>query len=821
MGIDRLKLEVILNAIDNLTRPMKAGKEESRKLAAQIKATQTEIKRLNETQTALQARLQRGELPTRAMARAMQDVADKTLHANNALRDQQARLDALSARQRRMAAIAASTANLNATRSKLSSAGTSMMMAGGVMMGATAVPVAAYAQAEDAATGLKTAMMNARGEVDSTFAAINALATRLGDKLPGTTADFQNMMTMLIRQGMSSKAILGGLGEATAYLAVQLKMPTDQAAEFASKMQDATRTSEKDMMGLMDIIQKGFYLGVDQNNMLQAFSKLSPALDILKKKGIESSQALAPLVVMADQMGMAGEASGNAYRKVFQMSMNASKVHKASGTAGVNLDFTNGKGEFGGIDKMFAQLEKLKGLTTQKRLSVIKTIFGDDAETLSVVSMMIDKGANGYQEVQQKMAAQASLQLRVNAQLATLKNLWDAASGTMTNALAAFGAAIAPDLKALVNWIGDVAGKMREWSDANPELSKWLMRIVAGGGALVALLGALAVGAAAILAPFTMVTSAMAGFSTVAGLVSGGITLISGAFATLAANPVVLAIAAIIVAIAGAAYLIYKYWEPIKAFFLRVWTAIDGIFEKYPILNYIFPIVGIARALIHNWEAVKGFFVGLWNQVTQAFDGGINGISQLFLNWSPWGLVYAAFQKVLSYLGIELPEKFTDFGTMMLQGLMDGITNGLASVKQCIESAGDSVVGWFKDKLGIHSPSTVFAELGAFTMAGLDDGLRAAQDGPLGTVMAFGQRIIEAGEKAVKAFGHQAVAAVAPIVSGGSAVAGAGAGGGGNVFHIYAAPGMDEKALASLVAQKVEEAQRAAAARDRARLSDR
>ncbi len=28
--------------------------------------------------------------------------------------------------------------------------------------------------------------------------------------------------------------------------------------------------------------------------------------------------------------------------------------------AGFNLDFTNGKGEFGGLDNLFAQLEKLQ-----------------------------------------------------------------------------------------------------------------------------------------------------------------------------------------------------------------------------------------------------------------------------------------------------------------------------------------------------------------------------------------------------------------------------------------------------------------------------
>ena len=52
---------------------------------------------------------------------------------------------------------------------------------------------------------------------------------------------------------------------------------------------------------------------------------------------------------------------------------------------------------------------------------------------------MIEKGKTGYEEFAKKMEAQASLNQRVNEQLGTLTNLWDAASGTFTNFLATMG----------------------------------------------------------------------------------------------------------------------------------------------------------------------------------------------------------------------------------------------------------------------------------------------------------------------------------------------------------------------------------------------
>lgn len=811
--VDKLKLEVLLNMVDKLTRPLQAQKSQARELASAIKNTQGEIKRLTETNAALQARMARGEVPTRAMAKAMQATDEQALKLNNSLRDQQARLESLNRAQQKRAAIEASSARIGDTRNKFASAGMGMAAAGGAALGATAAPIAAFMQAEDAAAGLRVAMMKAGGEVPKTFGQINELANRLGDKLPGTTADYQNMMTMLIRQGMSAQAILGGLGEATAFLAVQLKMPTEQAAEFASKMQDATKTPAKDMMSLMDIIQRTNALGVESGNMLGAFSKASPILGILKKDGVDAANALAPLFAMADQSSLVGESSGNAFRKVFQKAMDTSKVSKA----GLGMDFTNGKGEFGGMENMFKQLDKLKGLSTEKRLDVIKDIFGDDAETLQALNVMIDNGLSGYNEMTAKMKDQADLQKRVNEQLGTLKNLWDSASGTFTNALAEFGAALAPDLKALVTWIGETASALREWSAAHPTLSKWLIRTVAIVGVLLVALGGIALAFAAVLAPFSMVSTGMAGFGAVAAIVSGGLGLIKAGFVALKVAAMTNPITAIVLGIALAALLIWKYWEPITAFFADLWSAIDSAFAKFPVLNYIFPIIGAARLLITHWEGVKGFFAGVWSEITTAFAGGLGGIAALLANWSPLGLLYSGMQKLLGYFGIELPGKFTEFGSMIMNGLVNGITNGLTQVKDTITNAGGQVIGWFKDKLGIHSPSAVFTELGNFTMMGLDQGLTAGQTGPLATIMDFGKRIVAAGAAAVGVMGAGTAMAAGPSPASSPS---AGRVGGSYEIHVHAAPGMDAEALSKLVVQKIQEYERSKATQSRARLSD-
>ena len=367
-----------------------------------------------------------------------------------------------------------------------------MAMAGGLAAGLTGSLVA-FAKQEDAATGLKVAMMDASGAVGSDFEKINKLAIGLGNKLPGTTADFQNMMQMLVRQGIPAQNILSGVGEASAYLAVQLKKTPEAAAEFAAKMQDATGTASEDMMGLFDTIQKAFYLGVDDTNMLSFFSKTSSILKMVSKDGLTAARALAPISVMMDQMGMEGEASGNALRKIFQAGFDGKKMKAANkllSRKGIQLDFTDGKGEFGGLDNLFKQLNKLQSLTTKQKTTIIKQIFGDDAETLQVLNALIDKGKTGYDQIQEKMGKQADLNKRVNAQLSTLSNIWESLTGTAVNGLAAIGGAFAGDAKRLVSWLGDMSERFTEFADKNPKVIRGAFGIAAGFvGVKLALLG--------------------------------------------------------------------------------------------------------------------------------------------------------------------------------------------------------------------------------------------------------------------------------------------------------------------------------------------
>ncbi|HHU3911902.1 TPA: phage tail tape measure protein, partial [Escherichia coli] len=231
-------------------------------------------------------------------------------------------------------------------------------------------------------------------------------------------------------------------------------------------------------------------------------------------------------------------------------------------------------------------------------------------------------------------------------------------------------------------------------------------------------------------------------------------------------NPIGLAITAV----AAAAYLIYRNWGAVSSWFKQRWADIQEAFNggiagigkllinwspagllykafaaalKY--FGVALPakftdfgghlIDGLINGIKNKWGSLKSSVTGMgdsisswfkqcWADIQEAFNGGIAGTGKLLINWSPAGLLYKAFAAALKYLGVDLPAKFTDFGGHLVDGLINGIKNKWESLKSSVTGMGDSISGWFSEKLGIHSPSRVFMGFGDNIAQGAAIGLQ-------------------------------------------------------------------------------------------------
>lgn len=135
--------------------------------------------------------------------------------------------------------------------------------------------------------------------------------------------------------------------------------------------------------------------------------------------------------------------------------------------------------------------------------------------------------------------------------------------------------------------------------------------------------------------------------------------------------------------------------------------------------------IAVGAFLIYRyWGPVSAWFKARWADIKQAFSGGIGGVAALIINWSPVGLFYQAFAGVMRYFNIELPANFTDFGRNLIEGLVSGIRSKLTAARESITEFGGSIKSWFSETLGINSPSQVFMGFGDNIVEGAAIGIR-------------------------------------------------------------------------------------------------
>jgi len=363
-------------------------------------------------------------------------------------------------------------------------------------------------------------------------------------------------------------------------------------------------------------------------------------------------------------------------------------------------------------------------------------VFTDIQTVNHLLSMR--QGWDKYQSNKQEMntpSAMATLDKDAAKQNDTLEGRWRRTQIGFNDSAISIGESLRPALIQLGETFIPIMNSVGKWIAANPQLVSGTIQVI---GALLAFKMAtigLKLGLNLLISPFVnvwknavllranwlrlslalgeggklrwLVTgfSAVAkGAGTLASVLGGGLVrglMLAGRAVlfigrALMMNPIGL----IITAIAGAAYLIYRYWGPISAFFKRLWAQVTSAFS------------GAWSGIKSAWGSVTGWFSGIWGSIKTAFNGGIVGIGKLIMNWSPLGLFYKAFAGVMSWFGVDLPKNFTDFGGNLIAGLVNGIGNKLAAAKDTIVNFGNSISGWFKETLGIHSPSRVFMGFG-------------------------------------------------------------------------------------------------------------
>jgi len=507
-----------------------------------------------------------------------------------------------------------------------------------------------FAALEDAKTQLENTLMKDSGKVSSWFKAIDKEATELGNKLPGTTADFYQMASAMKALGVSEQTIVKGGLKTAAYLGVVLKVPYEEAAQSVAKFKNALKIDDKDLMPFMDQIQRMVHTGARLEDLKYVFTKLSGTLNLMGLTGLENSKKLAPLAGMLLSTGTSGEIVGTAMSNMLStmMTLEADQSKKATDLKkmlkmqGVEFDFVDDKGKFKGLDNALKELQKIDKIKSDdKKLIAIEAIWGKGEEGKSVATFY-KESKGGIGAYIKKLEEQATLQERVNNSLKTLGNLWDAFKGTKDNIFASVVETWSVEIHNATKWLGTFTSKVGEFAKTHPQITKWFGGFVLGipvlAGVAAALLAPIALlyklkGALSIFGIFKGGSKAVCelgdcakkagvGGRIFSGILKGGkvaLMLFGGAakFASRAVlwlgrafllNPIGLAITAI----GLGAYLIYRNWSKIKPWFGSIWNSVKNIFNVAS--NWMKSLITNPINIIKSaWSKIKPWFGSIWN----------------------------------------------------------------------------------------------------------------------------------------------------------------------------------------------------------------
>ena len=743
----------------------------SRALGSEIQAVTRQQERL-------------GRVMARSLAHPMRNLGQMNRHYQRmgdsiaAATRQQERLNHAIARQN------ANNTRRQQLRSELGEAAAHSAVLAAPVVGA----VKTFMRQETAETELKVAMMNSKGGVGQ-FEAVRREAAELGKELPGTTAEFYRLGRALKSQGLSDDVLIKGGLRTSAQLNVLLGMGQEDGGEFFAKMVEARGLKESEFAQAADLTQRAYFgFGLKREDMFDSMKYNATTTSILGLKGLQQYEKLLAIEGMGAQVGLEGSQFGTNFSQLLnQLAEGPIAMRKArSGmkaeangymkAAGVEFEFFDKRGNFKGLEAMVGELEKLniikQKLGEDKALIVASQFFGDQAARPAMV--MAEKGLAGFQNNLKLMREQADLQARIKAKTATLGAALESLGGVAEQAAATFGSAFAPEIKAFAaNAQNFIENTLQPWINENRELIKWTVGIV--GGLLVAKLGmlglayvanmalmpfhALIVGAHKFMAVFRLIQllrfsglsrgaailrmfGLSAGAATTAARILGSIfsgslrfigtafgwvvnagrmligflPMVGKAFMALGRFLLATPLGIALTLMATAAYMLYSRWDGVVGGAKLLWQDLCSV-------------VGTVAS------AVAGFFSNMWTTVQSLFSSAISAILSLIRSFNPVSAFQAAFAAVSGFFS-GLAGRFAAFGSMIIDGLVNGIRAKIGAAVAAVQGLGARIKSAFTGakSMDIHSPSRVFKRYGGFIAEGLAIGVNGGAARPVGRI---------------------------------------------------------------------------------------
>ncbi|HDP7877550.1 TPA: phage tail tape measure protein, partial [Escherichia coli] len=330
---------------------------------------------------------------------------------------------------------------------------------------------------------------------------------------------------------------------------------------------------------------------------------------VAAKLGISLEEAAAMAGMLANN-GLRGSDAGTAMRASLSRLASPPKA-AADALKELGVSVADARGKMRPMEDVLLDLYK----ATQKygqvdQVSFFKDIAGEEA-FVGLQTLVAAAGSGELQKLTRELQGARGEADRVAKVMADnldgdLKNLDSAWEGLRIR----ISDLVDGPLRSVTQWLTRVLEKITSLAQAHPVLTRQLL--IAGGallamtatiGSLSLVIGVLYGKLATLRLGFDILTRSMNVIRVLPalwGMVTGSVSLLGGAIGALF-SPVGL----IVAALAGAAVLIWKYWDPIRAFFAGVFSGImerlTPLRETFERFGPVFDAIGSGISQVFNW----------------------------------------------------------------------------------------------------------------------------------------------------------------------------------------------------------------------------
>nr|DAS40035.1 MAG TPA: minor tail protein [Caudoviricetes sp.] len=570
-----------------------------------------------QTQAALKLRQARQELnasglSAKTLAQRQDELKSKLKGANQQIKQQETALAKLNAKQAAYNRYRGQVETLKEVSGKAQMVGAQASAAGSTITAPIAKSVNDFMQFEDAMVGvarqvqgLKDDSGNFTAEFDEWKKKIQALST----ELPLTTVEIANMIESAARMDVPKEQLEDfvrlNTQMATAFDAANPDELVEQFGKVTKnfKLSSAASRELADAINYLD--DNAISKGTEIIGFMNRVSGISGIAKITEKN-------MAALGSTLQTAGAAEEQSATAVNAIFTRLSSASKKKPvrnalaAMGLSASKVELGMAKDAQGTLMQI---VETVKKMPEHKRLGFIADLVGTEhTKTLALLVSNTEEWRRQI-ELANSETAKGSMGREFDTRMKALSSTWGVFKNKLFNLNSTIGGTLAPTLDNLLKKIGGLIDKGNKWIQDHPKLAKNILLVAGAIGGSLTVFGALAFMLSFVLYPVARLILGLSKLNILLPKFGGQIKNVGGAVARWLLSP--LKLLPYILSLGGAAFigaalLIYKFWNPIKAFF-------DGFLQGLkeglaPVLEKFQPL-GTAFSVVVGWieKAVKWF----------------------------------------------------------------------------------------------------------------------------------------------------------------------------------------------------------------------